>query len=411
VRSVISRCLASLLLTSALLTPGHSTEAAGPRDVAAKDQTVETVFLTNTGTVRVTTSGCRSCADTRHGAGPLIGAGEGYVAIIAAEPSTQWLGGLTLSPQNNAQDLAFAIYFTGVGAVEVREHGVPRASIAQSAGDVFRITVSSHGVRYSKNTVVFYTSARIPTDQLRFTAARLPHRSGAPDSGIAPLTSGSSPLDGRRPLASGDQSVPMPAVTLGVAERIPGTLPGPDARLAGPNLPSDFADSNQGAVVFSGGGTTGGGSLIPGNSLLPPAIALLPPAIASVPAAIPASPGAGGASGTLATVQFVGVGHDGVLMPSGSFSEPTLRDLLIDVTWNLPGGGHTQRVELFSPDGALYQRFRAPIGTAAPQTIETRVPVGGTWMTQHSLFGGWSVVVYLDDDTIPATSTGFVFAQ
>jgi hypothetical protein len=426
VGSVLGACLRSLLLTSALLTLGVAAEASRPRAVGAADQTSETVFLTNTGTVKVITSGCRSCAETRPGAEPRIGAGEGYVEFIASEPGTQWLGGLTRGHQNNAQDIAFAIYFTGAGVVEVRENGVSRATVAQRGGDVFRIALSSHPVRYTKNNVVFYTSARIASDLLRFTPAPLPQGSSATDPVTATSAPPSSPLDRRGPWASRDRSVPVPAVPSGVAEKR-GTFPGPDARLTRPNLLDDFADANPGAVdvnaigtgtggvfgpvgtgtggVFGPAGTgTGGVSLVPGPVSLPSSDAPLPAGIAG-------GRGAGGSSQTLATTQLVGVGQDGVLMRSSSFSEASLRDLLIDVTWNLPGGGHSQRLELFSPDGALYQRFTAPLGSGAPQTIETRLPVGGTWMTQYSLFGRWSVAVYLDDDTSPATSTGFFLIQ
>jgi hypothetical protein len=404
VGSVLGAGLRSLLLTSALLTLALAAEASRPRAVAAADQTSETVFLTNTGTVKVITSGCRRCAETRPGAEPHLDAGEGYVEFIASAPGTQWLGGLTRGHQNNAPDMAFAIYFTGAGVVEVRENGVPRASVAQRGGDVFRIALSSHPVRYTKNNVVFYTSARIASDLLRFTPAPLPQGSSATDPVTATSAPPSSPLDRRGPWTSRDHSVPVPAVPPGVAERR-GTFPGPEARLTRPNLLDDFADTNPGAVDLNAVGTgTGGVSLAPGTVSLPSSGAPLPAGIAG-------GRGAGGSSQTLATTQLVGVGQDGVLMRSSSFSEASVRDLLIDVTWNLPGGGHSQRLELFSPDGALYQRFTAPLGNGAPQTIETRLPVGGTWMTQYALFGRWSIAVYLDDDTRPATSTGFFLIQ
>jgi hypothetical protein len=34
--------------------------------------------------------------------------------------------------------------------------------------------------------------------------------------------------------------------------------------------------------------------------------------------------------------------------------------------------------------------------------------VGGTWITEYSLFGAWRVEVYLDRDTMPITTGVFV---
>jgi hypothetical protein len=35
------------------------------------------------------------------------------------------------------------------------------------------------------------------------------------------------------------------------------------------------------------------------------------------------------------------------------------------------------------------------------------LPVGGTWISEHSLFGDWGVDVYLDRDRAPILSRGF----
>jgi hypothetical protein len=116
----------------------------------------------------------------------------------------------------------------------------------------------------------------------------------------------------------------------------------------------------------------------------------------------------GGSAGTpppSATLQFVGVNHNGGLTGGAEFSGELLRYLRLVVGWKNLSGSHTQRLELFSPDGSLYQQLPAQLaGTAS----EARLLVGGTWITQHSLFGAWRVEVYLDRERMPITTGVFV---
>ena len=109
-------------------------------------------------------------------------------------------------------------------------------------------------------------------------------------------------------------------------------------------------------------------------------------------------------------IDFEGVKENGKSAHGPHFRQ--LRDLFIFVTWNLPGGPNTQRVELFAPDGALYQRFsREFTSPTTSTTTETWVPVSGSWITQHSLFGTWRVEVYLDNGTTPIATSGFVLTE
>jgi hypothetical protein len=110
------------------------------------------------------------------------------------------------------------------------------------------------------------------------------------------------------------------------------------------------------------------------------------------------------------TIDVVGVKDNGKRANGVHFRH--LNDLYILVTWNLPGGPNTQRLELFAPDGALYQRFSKEFTSpTSSTTTETWVPVSGTWITQHSLFGTWRVEVYLDADSTPVATTGFVLTE
>jgi len=112
-------------------------------------------------------------------------------------------------------------------------------------------------------------------------------------------------------------------------------------------------------------------------------------------------------------VQLVGLLHTGKERPGRAFSAQTLRDLLLVVEYrHLAAGAHSQRLKLFAPDGALYQQFTTEfaVGTGrAPAwlPVETRLPVGGTWITEHSLYGTWRLEVYLDAASQPTESHPF----
>jgi hypothetical protein len=133
----------------------------------------------------------------------------------------------------------------------------------------------------------------------------------------------------------------------------------------------------------------------------------------------PAGSGAGVASSTQgaawdapAVVQFVGLTQDQQLLERNDFGAQTLREVKINVWWNV-AGAQTQRLELFAPDGTLYRRFSAAFDAdALPRTqgrvlVQTPLPVGGTWITEYSLFGGWRVDVYLASQSQPVTSASF----
>lgn len=106
------------------------------------------------------------------------------------------------------------------------------------------------------------------------------------------------------------------------------------------------------------------------------------------------------------SLQFIGINHNGSQTGGSYYSGELLRDLRILVQWQNLSGTHTQRLDLWSPNGSLYQRLSSQFpGTS---TVTTQLPVGGTWITQHSLFGAWRVDVYLDGGRMPITSGVFV---
>jgi hypothetical protein len=147
------------------------------------------------------------------------------------------------------------------------------------------------------------------------------------------------------------------------------------------------------------------------------AILLLAPG-AGAPSAVGADRGAGPSWQGPARVEVLGVDERGATLGGKEFSADTVRYLRLIVWWKV-SGGHRQRLELFAPDGGLYQRFATEFdgdeaafrqrGGRSPWTLaEPKLLVGGTWITEHALYGTWPVDVYLDGASVPVASEEFV---
>jgi hypothetical protein len=140
------------------------------------------------------------------------------------------------------------------------------------------------------------------------------------------------------------------------------------------------------------------------------------------PRAVPASgfaPGTGGAASPTAssggstappapsaTVQFAALNQNGSQTGGTQFSAGMVRDLRVLTGWQNVEGTHSQRLEFYGPDGSIYQRHAAQFSGSG--VVETRLPVGGTWITQHSLYGAWRVEVFLDGGATPVTTGVFI---
>lgn len=169
---------------------------------------------------------------------------------------------------------------------------------------------------------------------------------------------------------------------------------------------SASAASNRGEVAqqaVAGGGEGSGTSLIleGGGSVS----AENGTAASTTSTAAASTGGSSAAAVPSATLQFVGVNHNGSQTGGTGFSSGLLRDLRMIVAWSNLSGSHTQRLDLFGPDGSLYQGFSAQFSSTP---VETRLLVSGTWITEYSLFGAWRVDVYLDGERMPITSGVFV---
>lgn len=117
--------------------------------------------------------------------------------------------------------------------------------------------------------------------------------------------------------------------------------------------------------------------------------------------------GGSGAGSPSAQLRISGLHHDGAVKQQTQFAANDLRDLHLDVDYAQVFGSHRQRLELYGPDGALYQRRFLDVSVTAGQPVNTRIPVGGTWITDHSLFGSWKVLVYLDSSQTPIATGAF----
>ena len=162
------------------------------------------------------------------------------------------------------------------------------------------------------------------------------------------------------------------------------------------SIVSQNATSNSGALgqadVASGSEQTEGGFPIGGGG-------------ADGGTAVASTSGSAAPAMPSATLQFIAANNDGTSTGGAEFSGDLVRALRILVAWQNLSGTHSERLEIYSPDGSLYQQFSAQF---AGTPVETRLPVSGTWITQSSLFGAWRVDVYLDGGGMPITSGAFV---
>jgi hypothetical protein len=111
----------------------------------------------------------------------------------------------------------------------------------------------------------------------------------------------------------------------------------------------------------------------------------------------------------VARVSFVGVLGNGRNRAGETFPGGDLRELRLIVEWTEIERVHHQRLEVTSPDGALYQRFvSAFTGTGRPVSTVTRLPVTGSAITDSGLYGEWCAEVFLDDEDAPIARRRFV---
>ena len=117
--------------------------------------------------------GCDGCADSGGTSAQRLTGGDGYVEFTTRETAPLRFIGLTNETAGiNPDRFAYAIRLQQNRA-EVREHGVYRADVGFTRGDVFRISVESGVASYSKNGLPFYRSRVAPSFPLVVSASLL----------------------------------------------------------------------------------------------------------------------------------------------------------------------------------------------------------------------------------------------
>jgi hypothetical protein len=108
-----------------------------------------------------------------------------------------------------------------------------------------------------------------------------------------------------------------------------------------------------------------------------------------------------------AEIHFAAVRRrDGRTQSGKVFEWGTVQDLLIEVRWEKVRVSVRQRLELYGPDGNLYQMFTTTL-PAEPNPVLYRLPVATSWITSGSLAGPWCAKVFLDNDLEPVAADGF----
>ena len=109
-----------------------------------------------------------------------------------------------------------------------------------------------------------------------------------------------------------------------------------------------------------------------------------------------------------ARMSFTGVLTSGQARAGEVFPGGDVREIRVVVTWSDLDHAHLQRLELYSPDGSLYQRFNATFtGERRPVSVVTPLPVAGSSITDAGLYGAWCAEVFLDDEDAPIARRRF----
>jgi hypothetical protein len=117
-----------------------------------------------------------------------------------------------------------------------------------------------------------------------------------------------------------------------------------------------------------------------------------------------------------ATIELIGINAQGRAVPKPGLLLRGLRDLQIKVWWAVPGR-HVQTLKVIAPDGSLYQTltatFEADVNRrrtaqhGGDTLVQTLLPVAGTWITEYSMEGHWTIEVYMDNGPRPVATSSF----
>jgi hypothetical protein len=177
-RNATARAASPVAVPSATASPkAASLPIAAPANTT-EAQPVRWTALLNcavTGDHLQKNAGSDSLADAEARSVQRITGGAGYVGFTATEADKTRMIGLARDPSElSYASLDFAIKLTTKGVAEVRENNAYAGETAYAAGDVFRISVENHEVKYYQNGKLFFTSLNKAADTL-FVKAVLVH--------------------------------------------------------------------------------------------------------------------------------------------------------------------------------------------------------------------------------------------
>jgi hypothetical protein len=122
------------------------------------------------------TDGCDKCPDAGAVSVQRVTNGNAYLEIEGTTNSkVYFIGWGPGNPGTSPDDLEFSIRLNGRSA-DVYEAGVAKAGQLYNSGDIFRISVNSGVVTYSRNGTPFYTSQRAPIFPMNVRAVLLDRR-------------------------------------------------------------------------------------------------------------------------------------------------------------------------------------------------------------------------------------------
>jgi hypothetical protein len=88
---------------------------------------------------------------------------------------------------------------------------------------------------------------------------------------------------------------------------------------------------------------------------------------------------------------------------SDEFSASVTLDLGFRTTLTPAAAGHKVQFRLYTPRGYLYQELASQPRTDSKLGVEARLPVAGTDVVNHSLYGTWTVSAHVDGATQPCS--------
>ncbi|HEX8183389.1 MAG TPA: PQQ-binding-like beta-propeller repeat protein, partial [Blastocatellia bacterium] len=161
-----TRLASSFLIIAAILSPVFTLTSTGQSSDGSRQAIIwtNTINCAATGNSLQKTAGRDDTSDAGARSLQSITAGDAYIEFTVAEANKTLFCGLAHAAiGTDFSEIDFAIKLTSFNVAEVREKNDYKAEVPYKAGDVFRIADEAGAMRYYKNDIPFYTSAKRPT--------------------------------------------------------------------------------------------------------------------------------------------------------------------------------------------------------------------------------------------------------